>query len=177
MAYKDKFKKEEVVKEKKEKKPLTKKQKTLIIVEIIIGVCLLAMVGTFIFIRMKKPAVIDTTVDPNSKYSREAIAASIEENIYPLIEYELYGNYIATDNGGNEEYIFNFRSDNRYFGYSSAEADDFGTYHVLSDGNVYYLNIVCNEADDMYELEFFEGGQISLKNEEHSFLLLEEDKK
>ena len=170
MAYKDNNKNQEVKKKIKERNPLTKKQKTLICIEVFVVLGLAALIGFFIHLRLNKPDVIDTTIDVS--YSKEHVASNIDEQFLPLMEFQLYGKYEATDNSGSDKYYFSFGAENDFDGYSSAEPDDFGSYNISSDGTTYYLNINCLSAKDRYVIEFFDGGQVSLTNDAHSFLLL-----
>lgn len=159
-------------KEKKGRKPFTKKQKILIGIEIGVGSILLALAGTLVWINTRQVDIVDTTIAYDERYTKENIAKTMDEEFIPMMEFRLYGEYTGTDSSENEEYDFAFCEDNRYLGFSEVDEDDFGTYHITSDGETYYLTITCNSTTDVYTIEFLDGGQVMLTNEKHVFLLL-----
>ena len=148
------------------------KKKVLIAIEILLGIALLALGGFFVYSNyfMPKPAPVERPTDTTVR--DELLTKEQDEDILSMYQFVLYGSYIGTEEADHDEqHEFNFRSDSNYFGYSSFEEDDCGTYALTSENGKYKLNIEFANATDTYDIEFSDTGAITLKNDEHTFNL------
>ena len=148
------------------------KKKILIAVEILLGAALLALAGFFVYSKFfaPKPAPVNPTSGMTVR--DELLTKEQDEDILSMYQFVLYGDYVGTEvTNHDEQYEFCFRSDSNYFGYSSFEADDCGTYALTSENGKYKLNIEFANVTDNYDVEFSDTGAITLKNDEHTFNL------
>lgn len=172
--------KKEIVKE-KPKKDTTKIKRTfkkvIKIGGIVACVCIVLIVGTATFLAVKERMsvkddaefILDNPEDPNS-YTN--VAKKLDENVLPLMEFTVYGEYEAYEEKDvYSDYSFKFDPTGYYEGYSSNADDDFGKWEIISTGDKYQLIVTCTEAEDTYTLEYLDGGLLRLSNKDNTFTL------
>ena len=109
------------------------------------------------------PPIKDVTYYEGNPYSKDEMAVSIDEDLLGTYKFLLHGEYKAMDNDSNSgEALFTFNADDSYFGKSSKEPDDFGTYELSATTEGVILTVKCTGVTDVYYMELTEDGDIIL---------------
>lgn len=94
---------------------------------------------------------------------RKSVDTKMSEDQYKVF---LIGKHKAVLEGSTDDYEFDFKDDNSFFGHSTAEEDDFGTYSMQFDSDqTPYLTITCDDAADKYRLYLTDDNNVVLKSD------------
>ncbi len=121
------------------------------------------------------PEVEEQLYIESNPYSKENVKAMIDEDMLGTYRYLLYGEYHAANaKSPTGEVEFTFGQDNSFFGYSSSERDDFGTYDLAATTDGVILTITCTSVVDTYRVDISESGNIVLTDPNNNVFSLYE---
>lgn len=108
-------------------------------------------------------------------YSKENIKGEINDGLLGAYKFLLYGDYHAvTDLTDSGEADFSFGEEDQYFGYSSNEPDDFGTYTLAAVKDKIVLTINCTGTTDTYDVTLSDEGNVVLTAPDNTKFVLYE---
>ena len=133
----------------------------------LLAACCIGVIGFSVADRYKKAEVpvqnTEVHVGLSDPLSKESIKKSLSEDLIPSYEFLLYGTHNAVDpNNTDKIRTFQFGNNGDYFGYSSAENDDLGTYELYVEDDQIKLKIVCDRVTDRYVVELSDQGELVL---------------
>lgn len=132
----------------------------------LIGLCVYSLVAK----RPVEPEPVSTNtvaeVDEDNPYSQENIIKQLDEQQLPLYEYMITGKHTASDPDSDTGVaIFNFKTNDRFFGRSSDIPDDVGTYSVTAEDGKVIVTIECLNVTDRYVVSISDTDNIILTDE------------